>query len=220
MDQLFYAHVKAFLLSHQIGDDPERNLTKIKMIADSNPRGWNGKLPTRGIRPDTSYCKVSEATRSRPISPWWWYAKEHEPVPDVVQDIYEALTFDFAVVYGNNRGWIYVSVEPSAETMRLLERQDQLRAFILMSLINKNFPRPQREHKRVRLGNVMGSPDSRRIFTFVAFKEEDPAFGSIPVGLPVLSRLVHPSGKAANWQIRLPGEKRICGSFREIVPER
>jgi hypothetical protein len=218
MDQLFYSHVRAFLLSHQIGEDPEKNLAKIKVIANSNPASWNGKLPTRGISPDTTFWNVAESSRSRPIVPWWWYARENEPVPEVVRDLYEGLSFDFVMVYQTDKAWIYVVVEPPPETMRLLARQDHLKAFLLMSLVNKNIPRTQREHKRLRLAGLMGSKNVQKIFAFVAFKEDEPAYRSIPAGVPVLSRLVHPSSRTANWSIRLPQRKDVYGSFREIVP--
>ena len=218
MDHLFYAHVKAFLVSHQTGEDPERNLAKIRVIANSNPATWDGKLPMRGVKPDTTFWNVAEATKSRPIVPWWWYEKDREPVPGAVQDLYDGISFDFVMVYQTSQAWIYVMVEPSQETMALLARQDHLRAFILMSLINKNLPPVQREHKRVRLGALMGSKDAEKIFTFVAFKEEDPVYRTIPAALPVLSRLVHPSSRTANWSIRLPKQKYAYGSFREIVP--
>ena len=79
MDQMLRAHVRAFLLAQQIGEDPEKNLAKIKVIANSNPAGWDGKLPTGGIRPDTAYCRIAEATPNRPVVPWWWYAEAKEP---------------------------------------------------------------------------------------------------------------------------------------------
>jgi len=218
VNQKFYSHVQAFLLSHQIGEDPEKNLAKIRVIANSNPARWDGRLPTQGIRPDTSFCKVVETTRGRPVMPWWWYAEENEPVPAVVRDIHERLTFDFALVYPKSNAWIYICVEPPSETLALLGRQEHLKAFILMSLINKNFPRAQRERRRVRLGTLIGSKDIQRIFTFAAFREEDPACRSVPAGLPVLSRLVHPSSNTANWSIRLPRDRHAYGSFREILP--
>jgi hypothetical protein len=218
MDEMFRAHVRAFLLSQQIGEDPERNLAKIKVIANSNPAGWNGKLPTRGIRADASFCTIAEATHNRPVVPWWWYAEGKEPVPAVAGDIYKHLTFDFALVYPKARAWVYVNVEPPPEILKLMGNQGLLRAFILMSLINKNFPPPQRENRRVRLGTLMDSPDIQKIFTFVAFREDDPSFRSIPAGLPLLGRLVHPSSKTANWSIRLPKDRHVYGSFREIIP--
>jgi hypothetical protein len=218
MDKLFRAHVKAFLLSQQISDAPDKNLARIRVIANSNPAGWDGKLPATGVRVDETFCKLAEATTRRPVVPWWWYAHDKEPVPDVVRDIYRSLTFDFALVYPKANAWVYVNVEPSAEIMELMDRQEHLKAFILMSLINKNFPPAQREGRRVRLAPLMKSRDVQKIFTFVAFREDDPAYRAVPAGLPVLSRLVHPSSKTSNWSIRLPKEKHAYGSFREIIP--
>jgi hypothetical protein len=218
MDKLFHAHVKAFLLSQQISDAPDKNLTKIQLIANSNPAGWDGKLPATGVGVDANFCKLAEAAPDRPIVPWWWYAKDKEAVPEVVRDIYRGLTFDFALVYPKANAWVYVNVEPSAKIMDLMGRQDHLKGFILMSLINKNFPRAQRDSRRVRLGDVMKSRDVQKIFTFVAFREDNPAYRTVPAGLPVLSRLVHPSSKTSNWSIRLPKDKYAYGSFREIIP--
>jgi hypothetical protein len=218
VNQKFYSHVQAFLLSHQIGEDPEKNLAKIKVIANSNPARWDGRLPTQGIRPDTSFCKVVETAQGRPVVPWWWYSEENEPVPAVVRDIHERLIFDFALVYPKSNAWIYICVEPPPETLALLGRQDQLKAFILMSLINKNVPRELRDSRRVRLGDVMKSSDVQKVFTFVAFREDSPAYRTIPPVLPVLSRLVHTSSKTSNWSIRLPKDKYAYGSFREIIP--
>jgi hypothetical protein len=218
MDKLFHAHVKAFLLSQQISDAPDKNLLKIRLIANNNPTGWDGKLPTTGVQVDASFCKLAEATPSRPVVPWWWYAGEKEPVPDVVKDIYRGLAFDFALVYPKANAWVYVNVEPSEKTLELMLRQEHLKGFILMSLVNKNIPRSQRGNKRVRLGDVMKSKDVQKIFTFVAFREDDPAYRTVPRELPVLSRLVHPSSKTSNWSVRLPKEKYVYGSFREIIP--
>ena len=218
MDRMFHAHVKAFLLAQQVGEDPKKNLARIRVIANSSPAGWDGKLPVEGIRPDEGFCKVVEASADRPVAPWWWYAAEREPVPAVVSDIAKRLSFDFAMVYQKAKAWVYIAVEPSAAIMKLMSRQDHLRAFILMSLINKSIPREQRENKRLRLATLMESKDIEKIFTFVAFRQVDPASAGIPEGLPVLSRLVHPSSKTANWSIRLPGDKHSYGSCREIIP--
>jgi len=217
MDKKFYTHLKAYVLSHQIGEDPYKTLAKIKVIANTNPSRWDGKLPTKGFRPDTEFCHVAEASKDRPVVPWWWYAKEKEPVPPVVKDIYNKLAFDFALMYPQKNAWIYVLVEPSREVIKLLSRQDHLKAFILISLINKKFPKAQRENKRLRLGTVMGSKDLNRIFTFAAFREEVEGYGSIPGNIPTLSRVVHPASNTANWNIRLPGDGHVYGSFQEIV---
>ena len=202
MDQKFYPHLRAFLLSHQIGDDPYKNLAKIKVIANTNPARWDGKLPTRGIHPDAGFCKVVEASSAKPVVPWWWYAKQKEPVPAVVKDIYHGLSFDFAVVYPQENAWLYVCAEPASE---------------LLKLVNKNFPANQREHKRLHLSTVMGSADLARIFIFIAFREEDRRYQTAAAGIPAITRLVHPASNTANWNIRLPGDKRVYGSLRELL---
>jgi hypothetical protein len=210
--------VEAFLLSQLRSEASDPALEKIRLIANSNPAGWNGKLPDADLRSDPTYAKLAEATPKRAVVPWWWYKAEKEPVPDVAADFYRSIAFDFALVYPRVNAWAYVVVEPSSEVMEIMRRQEHLRAFILMSLVNKNMPRAQREAKRVRLADAMKSPDVRRIFTFVAFREDDPAWRAVPPALPVLSRLVHPSSKTSNWSIRLPGEQHAYGGFREIIP--
>jgi hypothetical protein len=217
MDKKFYAHLKAYVLSHQIGEDPNKTLAKIKVIANSNPDRWDGKLPAQDFQPDTEFCHVAEAKKGRPVVPWWWYAQEKEPVPPVVKDIYGKLAFDFAVMYPQKNVWIYICAEPSADQIKLLSKQDHLKAFILISLINKKFPKAQRDNKRLRLGTVMGSKDLKRIFTFLAFREDNRAYRSIPENIPVLSRVVHPASNTANWNIRLPGDGHVYGSFQEIA---
>ena len=220
MDQKFYPHLRAFLLSHQIGEDPYKNLAKIKVIANTNPAHWDGKLPTRGIRMDTGFCKVVEATSARPVVPWWWYSRQKEPVPAVVKDIYQGLTFDFAVIYPKENAWLYVCAEPAPELIELLAQQEQLKAFILISLVNKNFPAAQREHKRLHLSTVKGSPELKRIFTLIAFREGDRRYQGAAAKIPAITRLVHPASNTANWNIRLPGDKRVYGSFRELLVAR
>jgi hypothetical protein len=217
MDKKFYAHLKAYVISHQIGEDPHKALAKIKVIANTNPDRWDGKLPTKGFKPDTEFCHVAEAKKDRPVVPWWWYAKEKEPVPPVVKDIYRDLAFDFAVMYPQKNAWIYICAEPEEDQLELLAQQDHLKAFILISLINKKFPKAQREHKRLRLGTVMGSKDLNKILTFVAYREENKRFRSLPGKIPTLGRVVHPASNTANWNIRLPGDGHVYGSFQEIV---
>jgi hypothetical protein len=219
MDQKFNTHVKAFLLSHLFVEESDKNLAKIRVIANTNPDHWDGKLP-RGIRSDADFCKVAEATKSRPVSPWWWYAKERETVPAVVEDIYKGLTFDFAVVYPKENVYIYVNVEPSPDILKLLRRQEQLKAFILVSLINKKFSKTQREGKRLRLATVMGSKDMNKVFAFVACKAEDSRYSSLAGVVPTLTRLVHQASNTANWSIRIPKDNRIYGSFRELIAAR
>lgn len=219
-DKKFYAHLKAFLLAQQLGEDPDKNLARLRVIANTNPSRWDGKLPAGGIRPDTGYCKVVEATKSRPIRPWWWYAKAGEPVPSVVQDIFQRLSFDFSVVYPQHNVWFYINVEPPADLLRMLSRQDQLRAFILISLVNKNFQPSRREHKRLHLGTVLGSKDLEKIFTFVACKADDELYRSIRASIPTITRLVHPASNTADWSIQLPRQGRSYGAFREIIGSR
>jgi hypothetical protein len=219
-DKKFYAHLKAFLLAQQLGEDPSKNLARLRVIANTNPSRWDGKLPTGGIRPDTSYCKVVEATKSRPIRPWWWYEKAGEPVPSVVEDIYQRLSFDFSVVYPQHNVWFYINVEPPTDLLWLISRQDQLRAFILISLVNKNFKPAQREHKRLHLGSVLGSKDLEKIFTFVACKADEELYRSIRGSIPTITRLVHPASNTANWSVQLPKLGRSYGAFREIIGSR
>jgi hypothetical protein len=220
MDKKFYAHVKAFLLSHQIGEDPKRNLAKIKVIANTNPATWDGKIPTAGIKVDEAFCKVAEAVKGRPVQPWWWYARQKEEVPSVVEDIYKGLSFDFAVVYPKDNAFVYVCVEPPDKLLPLLSRQDQLRAFILISLVNKKFTKPQRENKRLRLGMVMGSKDLNKIFAVAAFKEDDPRCRKFAGKVPILTRLVHSASNTANWSMRIPGDRRVYGSLRDMIDTR
>jgi hypothetical protein len=220
MDQKFYTHLKAFLLSHQIGDDPYKNLAKIKVIANTNPAHWDGKLPMRGVRPDAGFCKIAEATPARPVVPWWWYARQKEPVPAVAKDFYQRLSFDFAVVYPKENAWMYVCAEPPLEVLELLGRQEQLNAFILISLVNKNISAAQRENKRLHLSAVMGSSDLARVFTFIAFREEDSRYRAAAARIPSITRLVHPASNTANWNIRLPRDKRVYGSLRELLGAR
>ena len=111
-------------------------------------------------------------------------------------------------------------MEPEADRLALLKKQEHVRAFILISLINKRFPAAQREHQRLRLGTVMKSKDLEKIFTFVAFREDDERYASIPAGIPTVSRLVHSSSNTANWSIRLPKDRHVYGSFREIATGR
>jgi hypothetical protein len=216
-DAKFRVHLKTFLLSHQIGEDPQKNLAKIRIIANTNPAQWDGKIPSGGIRPDNGFCKVSEATKQRPIVPWWWYPQEKEPVPAVVQDLYRGLSFDFVLTYPGNDQWVYLCVDPSAGVLELLRRQDHLKAFILISLINKKLPAAQRQHKRLHLGTVMKSKDMNRVFTFVAFREDDPRYAAIPGNIPTLSRRVHSASNTANWTVRLPQDRHLYGSFQEFL---
>ncbi len=217
MDKKFYTHLKAFLISHKTVEDPKKNLAKIRIIANTNPKDWDGKLPTQGIDLDSGVCRVIESTKSHTVEPWAWYAKERELVPPVVDKIYKGLTFEIAVVYPQNNVWIYIDVEPPPKTLELLSDQEHLKAFILISLVNERLDHAQRQHQRLRLGSVIGSADLDKIFTFVAFKEDDRSYQSIPKNIPTITRLVHPTSNTANWNIRLPGDRQVYGSFKEII---
>ncbi len=217
MKNKFYLHLRAFVFSHQIGEDPHKNLAKIKVIANTNPASWDGNLPTEGIKPDNGFCRVLEAARGRPVVPWGWYAKEREPVPAVVEDIYRRLSFDFSLVYPQQSAWIFVAAEPSPNSLELIGRQRQLKAFALVSLFNERLKPAERAHKRLRLSKAMESRDLERIHVFVAFDETDRRFRSLPGDVPAVSRLVHPGSNTATWNIRLPGSSRTYGSFQEIV---
>ncbi len=217
MDKKFCTHLKAFLISHKTVEDPQKNLAKIRIIANTNPSEWNGKLPTQGIDLESGVCRVIESKKSRPIEPWAWYAKAREPVPPVVKEIYRGLSFDFAVIFPQQKAWIYVNVEPDEHTLELLSDQQHLKAFILISLVNEKLDPAQRQHQRLRLATVMDSPELDKIIAFAAFREEDEEYRSIPPGIPTISRLVHPTSNTANWNIRLPGHRQVYASFKEII---
>ena len=216
-DKKFSMHVQAFLISHQVGLDPYQSLAKIKKIANMNPDAWDGKLPRRGFKPDETLCKVVESSKARPIIPWWWYAEQKEPVPSVVENIYKKVIFNYALVYPQQNAWIYLLINPTAEIIDLIKDQDHMRAFILISLINKNFESGQRENARLRLGRVMGSPDMRRIFVFSAVRAEDPAYKTLPKSIPSVTRVIQEKANTTSWNIRLPGVRQSFGSFREVI---
>ena len=216
-DKKFSKHLQAFLISHQVGLDPYQSLAKIKKIANMNPDAWDGKLPKRGFKPDENLCKVVESSKSRPIIPWWWYAEQREPIPSVVQKIYKKVVFDYALVYPQQNAWVYLLLDPSEEVIELIKDQDHMRAFILISLINKNFESDQRENARLRLGRVMGSPDMRRIFVFSVVRAGDPAYKNLPKSIPTVTRVVQDKANTTNWNIKLPGIRQSFGSFREVI---
>jgi hypothetical protein len=160
---------------------------------------------------------VVVSSKARPIIPWWWYAQANEPVPAVAEPIYEAVRFDFVLIFPQNNTWMYLLLEPSETVMSLLQQQDHMRAFILISLINKKFKAKQREIQRLHLGSVMQSKDLRKIFTFVAVRRESPVFDHIPANVPRLVRDVDPSTRTTSWKIHLPDRQLPFGSFRDIL---
>ena len=66
----------------------------------------------------------------------------------------------------------------------------------------------------------MGSPDLKRVFAFIAFREEDRRYQAAAGKIPAISRLVHPASNTANWSVQLPKLGRSYGAFREIIGSR
>ncbi len=213
----FRQHLKAFLLSHQIGDDPQKYIARLSRIMISDPAAWDGKLPRIQFEPDRSFCKVVEASKKKPIVPWWWYAQENEPVPDVALAMYQTINFDFVLVFPRANTWVYILVEPSETVLQLLGEQDHMRAFILISLINKNFGEKQRDLQRLHLGRVMQSQDLRKIFTFVAVRNDNPVNARIPANVPRVVRDVDVNTKTTSWKIYLPGRRLPFESFKDTI---
>ncbi|MBN1696024.1 MAG: hypothetical protein JW881_00800 [Spirochaetales bacterium] len=216
MKSKYLNQIKAFLLAHQIGEDRGGYLTKLEQIYTMPLSEWNGKLPSAAkFKPNLKRCKVVEATPKKPIIPWWWYMEQHEPVPSIVENIYKNIEFDFVLLYPDKNVWIYIIVEPDKKELELLKDQRNLRAFIMISLINKNLSPKERTSQRLRLAKVMNSTDIKKIFTFVAFSQDYPYFKSLSKQIPTLSSIVGAS--TTNWRIYYPGEKHIFSSFRDLL---
>ncbi len=213
----FRKHLKAFLLSHQIGEDPKKYIARLTRIANTDPDEWDGKLPKISFKPDLSYCKVVESAKKRLIVPWWWYAQQNEPVPSVVEEIYNMVAFDFVLMFPQVNAWIYIIVEPEEDVIELLKMQDHMKAFILISLINKNFNLKQRELKRLHMGKVIRSNDIRKIFTFVAVRSENQASESIIGDIPLVTRVVDNTSNTTSWRIIVPHAKQPYDSFKELI---
>ena len=181
-----------------------------------DPAEWNGKLPAlSGFKPDKSICKVIEAKKNKPIVPWWWYFEQKEPVPAVVENIYKQLVFDFVLVFPKKNVWIYIIVEPEKQILELLKNQDNLRAFIIMSIVNKNFNPKERKVNRIRLGKVLKSPEINNIFTFAVFSQDYKFARKMPKNIPSASNIIDSSG--THWRIYFPGKKQIFWSFNELL---
>jgi len=215
--QKFRQHLKLFLMSHQMGEDPGKFIAKVRQITIGDPASWDGKIPKTQFQPDQTYCKFVESSKSRPIVPWWWYAQANEPVPAVAEPMYETVRFDFVLIFPGHNTWMYFLLEPSEEVLSLLRQQDHMRAFILISLINKNLKAKQREIQRVRLGSVMHSNDLRKILTFVAMRKENPLHDKMPGNVPRVVREVDPSTRTTSWEIYLPDQKLPFDSFQDIL---
>ncbi|MBN2533435.1 MAG: hypothetical protein JXB88_11105 [Spirochaetales bacterium] len=216
MEEKEVKQLKAFLLSNQFGEDPAGYISKMEHISMMLPLEWNGKFPgaTR-FKPDTNICKVIESTKERSIIPWWWYLEQKEPVPAVVEDIFKQLVFDYVLVFPKKNVWIYILVEPDIQILELLKNQDNLRAFIMMSIVNKNFNLKERRVNRLRLGKVLRSQEINNIFTFVVFSKNYEFAGKISKQIPSVHHIVDSNHTA--WRIYFPGKKQVFWSFKELL---
>jgi len=216
MDKKMSLQLKAFLLSHQSGEDLHGYLAALQRTAMLHPSQFKGKLPSAGgFKPDHLTCKVVVSTARRPIIPWWWYVAQKEPVPAVVEDIFAELVFDYVLVYPQKNIWIYILLEPQAKILGLLQKQEALRAFILMSIVNKNLKPQERETRRLRLGKLLSTPEIGKIITLVAYGEGYELSSQIPKGIPTLMGKVNSTG--TSWQINYPGQKQTFWSFKELL---
>lgn len=216
MDKKTLVQLKAFLLANQSGDDPKGYLAALERASIAHPKKWAGKLPApTGFKPDLSICRITESTKKRPIIPWWWYIDQQEPVPAVVEDIFSTLVFDYVLVFPNKNIWIYILIEPKKKVLTLLKNQDTLRAFIMMSIINKNFKPKERDAHRLRLGKLRSSPEINKIITYVIHDQDYELEDLIPKQIPTVSRLVDTTG--TSWRISYPGKKQIYWSFKELI---
>jgi len=216
MEKKDLLQLKAFLMANLSGDDPDGYVAAMEQISMLHPSKWKGKLPAAGrFKPDLSVCKVVVSTPKRPIIPWWWYVTQKEPVPEVMKDIYKQLVFDYVLVFPKKNVWIYILVEPNKKILDLLKNQDHLRAFIMMSILNKNFARKEREVRRIRMAKLLASPEINKIFTFVIYTDEYEFAGKLPKEIPSVNRIVDSSG--TSWKISYPGKKQVFWSFKELL---
>jgi hypothetical protein len=216
MEKKTLLQLKAFLLANLSGDDPDGYVAAMEQISMLHPDKWKGKLPAVGrFKPDLSVCKVVESTAKRPIIPWWWYLSQKEPVPEVVRDIYKQLVFDYVLVFPKKSVWIYVLVEPPKKVLDLLKNQNNLRAFIMMSILNKNFAQKEREAKRFRMGKLLQTPEINKIFTFLIYSQDYELADKLPKEIPSVCHIVDSSG--TSWKITYPGRKQVFWSFKELL---
>ncbi len=208
--------LKAFLLSNLSGEDPEGYIASLEQISMMHPSRFKGKLPTpKRFKPDLSVCKVVASTAKRPIIPWWWYIDQKEPVPVVVEDIYKTIMFDYVLVFPKKNTWVYLLIEPEKKVLDLLKNQDNLRAFIMMSILNKNFNRKERDTHRFRMGKLLQSPEINKIFTFTLYTDEYSYADKLPKQIPTVQHIVDSTG--TSWKISYPGQKQVFWSFKELV---
>jgi hypothetical protein len=216
MEKKDLLQLKAFLMANLSGDDPEGYIAALEQISMTHPSRFKGKLPMpKHFKPDLSVCKLVESTKKRPIVPWWWYLEQKEPVPAVVEDFFDELVFDYVLVFPKKNVWAYILIEPERKVVDLLKNQDNLRAFIMMSILNKNFKQKERETHRFRMGKLLQSPEINKIFTFVVYAEDYKYADLIPKQIPSVSRLVNSTG--TSWKIVYPGKKQVFWSFKELM---
>ncbi len=216
MKNKYLKQIKAFILSHQMGTDPVGYIAKLERICNLNVSDWDGKLPSPDkFKLDANRCKVVESTRQKPIIPWWWYMNQDEPVPLVVEDIFNHIILDYVIIYPKRNIWIYIVVEPSKEDLEIIKSQKNLRAFIMMSLINKNLSPKERNFKRLRLGKLLNSNEIKKILTFVAFSENYEFKDSISKQVPVISSF--PGNNCTNWKVYYPGQKQVLSGLRDLI---
>jgi hypothetical protein len=216
MEEKALKQLKAFLVSSQMGEDPGGYISKMEHISMMHPSEWNGKLPSATrFKPNLGICKVVESTKKKPIVPWWWYLEQKEPVPAVVEEIFEQLVFDYVLVFPKKNVWIYILIEPSADVLDILKNQDNLRAFIIMSIVNKNFNPKERKVNRLRLGKVLKSPEINNIFTFVVHSKDYKYAGKLSKKIPTVTHIVDASH--TTWRVYFPGRKEVFWSFKELL---
>lgn len=216
MEKKYLAQFKAFLLANQVGNDPEGYIATLERISMLHPSNWDEKFPEPvQFKPDLNICRVIKSTKSKPIIPWWWYLDQKEPVPVVVEDMYKEIIFDYVLFFPRKGVWIYIIIEPEKKVLELLKNQDNLRAFIMMSIVNKNYKPNEREVHRVRLNRMLNSRESNKIFTFVAYSGDYKWAKDIPREIPTVSHLV--DSTSTGWKIQFPDQKQVFWSFKELL---
>jgi hypothetical protein len=216
MDDSQVTQFEAFLQANQAGDDPAGYIAALEQYSLLHPSLLKAKPPSQGrFAPDLGICKYVKATAKRPIVPWWWYIAQKEPVPSVVEDIYNEVAFDYVLVFPKINFWVYILVEPDGDVLDCVKKQDPLRAFIMMSIVNKNFRRTERDTRRVRLSKIIESAEINNIITCVVYDNSYELADRIPKNIPTVRHSVDATG--TNWQIRYPGRKEVFWSFKELI---
>ncbi len=216
MKNKYLDQIKAYIHYHQLGTDPGGYIAKLERICNMNVSDWDGKLPAPGkFKLDAKRCKVVESTKQKPIIPWWWYMDQEEPVPSVVEGIYNHIIFNYAIIYPIRNIWIYIIVEPSKKDLEIIKNQKNLRAFIMMSLINKNINPKERHFKRLRLGKLLNSNEIKKVLTFVAYSENYEFKDSVPKQIPVISSFT--GANCTHWKLNYPEQKQVFSSLKDLI---